>query len=213
MNKLQYISQGETLDHQLNGIKTVLDGGCKWIQLRFKNATLTDVHNLGLRVKKLCEAYDATFILNDHVRIAINLDADGVHLGLTDAPVKEARELLGYHKIIGGTANTWEDVCNRIEEKVDYIGLGPLRFTKTKEKLSPILGLEGFQNILSQKISVGNTTPIYAIGGVTAEDIPALLMCGVYGVAVSSTLLTGTDAAPIIQTINENLYGSVDHSR
>jgi len=213
MNKLQFISQGETADQQLQGIQTVLDGGCKWIQLRYKNASLTDIHNLGLRVKMLCEAYDATFIINDHVRIALNLDADGIHLGLEDAPVKEARQLLGSNKIIGGTANTWQDVLNRIEEKVDYIGLGPLRFTKTKERLSPILGLEGFQDILTKKIALGNITPIYAIGSVTSEDIPALLACGVYGIAVSSALLERPNAAPIIQTINEKLYGSLDHSR
>ena len=213
MNKLQFISQGETAEQQLKGIKTVLDGGGKWIQLRYKNASLTDIHNLGLRVKKLCEAYDATFIINDHIRIAINLDADGIHLGLEDAPVKEARQLLGPNKIIGGTANTWQDVLKRIEEKVDYIGLGPLRFTQTKERLSPILGLEGYQNILSQKMAKGNNTPIYAIGSVVAEDIPDLLSFGVYGIAVSSALLEKPDAAPIIQTINEKLYGSLDHSR
>jgi len=213
MNKLQFISQGETADQQLQGIKTVLDGGCKWIQLRYKNASLTDIHNLGMRVKILCEAYNATFIINDHVRIAVNLDADGIHLGLEDSPVKEARQLLGPHKIIGGTANTWQDVLNRIDEKVDYIGLGPLRFTKTKERLSPILGLEGYQNILSQKIALGSNTPIYAIGSVVAEDIPDLLSCGVYGIAVSSALLEKPNAAPIIQIINEKLYGSLDHSR
>jgi len=213
MNKLQFISQGDTADQQLTGIKYVLDGGCNWIQLRFKNATLTDIHNLAQKVKILCEEYGATFILNDYVQIAANLNADGVHLGLNDAPIEEARELLGPNKIIGGTANTWEDVLNRIEEKVDYIGLGPLRFTNTKEKLSPILGFEGIQTILSQKTSIGNTTPIYAIGGVTEEDIPELISYGVYGVAVSSALLKGADATPLIQTINEKLYGSFDHSR
>ncbi|KEO73738.1 thiamine phosphate synthase [Anditalea andensis] len=212
MNKLQYISQGSTASLQLNGIQTVLDGGCKWIQLRYKSSSLTDIHDLGVKVRLLCETYGATFIINDHIRIAHNLDADGVHLGLSDAPVLEARALLGDQKIIGGTANTWQDVLHRINEKVDYIGLGPLRFTSTKEKLSPILGMEGFQNILSQKIALGNTTPIYAIGGVTGEDIFDLLSCGVYGVAVSSALLEGKVAERIIQTFNKKLYGSVDHS-
>jgi thiamine-phosphate pyrophosphorylase len=213
MEKLQYISQGETAEEQLKGIETVLNGGCKWIQLRFKNAELTDIQKLGTKVKSLCERFGATFIINDHISLAQELDADGIHLGLDDSPIEEARKLLGSDKIIGGTANTWEHVQKRIAEKADYIGLGPLRFTPTKKKLSPILGVAGYEAILTEQARTGNNTPIFAIGGVTAEDIPSLMEVGVYGVAVSSALLQSNDAGKIIQNFNNKLHAEFKHSR
>jgi thiamine-phosphate pyrophosphorylase len=211
--RAQLFGKGDTAEEQLRGIETVLHGGCKWIQLRFKNATLTDIQNLGTEVKSLCKIFNATFIINDHILLAQELDADGVHLGLEDSPVEEARKTLGPDKIIGGTANTWEHVQKRVAEKVDYIGLGPLRFTPTKKELSPILGVAGYEAILSEQNRTGDRTPIFAIGGVTAEDIPALMDAGIYGVAVSSALLQGNDAGTIIQNFNEKLHATVKHSR
>jgi thiamine-phosphate pyrophosphorylase len=213
MEKLQYISQGETAEEQLRGIETVLNGGCKWIQLRFKNVELTEIQKLGTKVKTLCDSFGAAFIINDHILLAQELDADGVHLGLDDSPIEEARKLLGPDKIIGGTANTWEHVQKRIAEKADYIGLGPLRFTPTKKKLSPILGVAGYGAILTEQARTGNNTPIFAIGGVTAEDIPSLREVGVYGVAVSSALLQSNDAGKIIQNFNDKLHAEFKHSR
>ena len=117
------------------------------------------------------------------------IDSDGVHLGLNDESVSEARLILGDHKIIGGTANTLSDVLQRIGESCDYIGLGPLRFTATKEKLSPVLGFEGYQNIIEslQKESIA-IPKIYAIGGVRLEDIKLLQRAGIYGAAVSGQI-------------------------
>jgi thiamine-phosphate pyrophosphorylase len=132
MDKLQYISQG--LDHrsQLEAIQKALDGGCVWIQLRYKNSTQLEFHHLASRVKTLTDHYKATLIINDNVFVAKESDADGVHLGLDDMPVRDARSILGPGKIIGGTANTWEDISKRMAERCDYIGLGPFRFTQTK---------------------------------------------------------------------------------
>lgn len=187
-SKIQYISQGATADEQLKNIHTVLDLGYTWVQLRFKNQPESIVAPLAEDVKKTCEPYNATFIVNDHVGIAKSSDAHGVHLGLKDDSVAEARAVLGSDKIIGGTANTAFDVLQRIEEGCNYIGLGPFRFTNTKEKLSPILGLDGYESILRLLQKDHTSIPIYAIGGVKTEDVQSLMQTGLYGIAVSGLL-------------------------
>lgn len=188
MYKLQYISQGDTQEEQLNNIQKALEFGCRWIQLRFKKANAETLEQTALFVKELCEKFDAIFIINDHVTLAKKIDADGVHLGLTDTSIKEARELLGEEKIIGGTANTYEDVVQRFHEKCNYVGLGPFKFTSTKEKLSPIVGLEGYKKIISTLKSEGIEIPIFAIGGILEEDIEPILNTSIYGVAVSGLI-------------------------
>jgi thiamine-phosphate pyrophosphorylase len=135
-NKLQYISQGDTVQEQLSNIRKALDNGCQWIQLRFKNASTTELFDVAETAKLLCDVFFAYLIINDNVHLAEQLDADGVHLGLNDMNVAAAKSILGDAKIIGGTANTFEDVLQREAEKCDYIGLGPFQFTATKEQLT-----------------------------------------------------------------------------
>lgn len=149
LSKLQYISQGVNAEEQERNILKALLNGADWIQIRWKNSDVELLQELCIKVQKHCREFGAQCIINDHVSIAKAIDADGVHLGLTDTTVTEARSILGDHKIIGGTANTIEDICQRIDENCNYIGLGPFRFTTTKEKLSPILGLEGYKTFLN----------------------------------------------------------------
>jgi thiamine-phosphate pyrophosphorylase len=188
MYKLQYISQGDTQEEQLNNIQKALEFGCRWIQLRFKKANTETLEQTALLAKELCQKFDAIFIINDHVALAKKIDADGVHLGLTDTSIKEARELLGDKKIIGGTANSYEDVIQRYHERCNYVGLGPYKFTITKEKLSPIVGLEGYKEIISKLENKGVEIPIFAIGGILEEDIDPILNSGIYGIAVSGLI-------------------------
>ena len=140
-------------------------------------------------MEALCRRYSATFILDDHVEWVDILHADGVHLGKSDMPIDEARRLLGQDRIIGGTANTLEDVMLHATRGADYIGCGPFRFTTTKEKLAPTLGLEGYRRILDGMKKKGISLPLIAIGGITKEDIPALMETGVDGIALSGTIL------------------------
>ncbi|MGL6039284.1 MAG: thiamine phosphate synthase [Soonwooa sp.] len=197
--KIQYISQGNTAEVQFKNIENALENGAKWIQLRWKESSKNDIKLLALKVKMLCENYNATFIINDDVDLAAEVDVDGVHLGLDDMDILKARQILGSEKIIGGTANTLEDVQQRISENCDYIGLGPLRFTSTKKKLSPILGFEAYQKIINQlQKNNMNFPPIYAIGGVKKNDIHALQNIGIYGVALSQLI---TDSPSIIQEL------------
>ena len=150
LDRIHYISQGSTLEEQEKDILEAFEAGCKLLQVRFKNGTKEEITSLAKKAKVWSQFHEAKLIINDSVEIAKEIDADGVHLGLTDTSVAEARAILGPTKIIGGTANTFNDVLQRIEEKCDYVGLGPFRFTTTKEKLSPILGLEGYKQVVSE---------------------------------------------------------------
>jgi len=211
-DRLQYISQGATAADQLQHISRALDGGCRWIQLRFKNAEPEQIIALGAQVKIQCAIYGATLIINDHPLVAKALDAGGVHLGLTDMPVAVAKKMLGPGKIIGGTANTLEDVLRRAAEGCSYVGLGPFRYTPTKERLSPILGMDGYRAILTGLRERGILIPIYAIGGIIPGDLPGLLDAGVYGAAVSGLITHHADSRKAIAQLNTHLYAAIDHS-
>lgn len=188
-SKLQYISQGTTAKEQAYNILQALDHGADWIQLRWKTATDEERVKLAEQVRQRCQDYQATYIINDSIAIAKQVDADGVHLGLDDEGIEKARSVLGRGKIIGGTANTIADVTKRIDKGCNYIGLGPYRTTNTKEKLSPILGIEGYRKIiLHLKEKHIDFPPIYAIGGIGLADIPLLLEEEIYGVAISKAI-------------------------
>lgn len=201
-SKLQYISQGETAAMQLKNINEALDAGCNWVQLRFKNAKENELKTTAEEIKKLCETYTATFIINDHPVIAKEVDADGVHLGLTDMKISDAKNIIGANKILGGTANTLQDVLQRVEEGCNYVGLGPLRFTTTKARLSPVLGLDGYKNIINELKQRNIELPVYAIGGILAEDISSILQTGIYGVAVSGIITHHPNKKELVEEIN-----------
>jgi thiamine-phosphate pyrophosphorylase len=130
--------------------------------------------------------------------------ADGVHLGKNDTSVLEARKILGNSKIIGTTANTLQDILEHQSNGVDYVGLGPYKFTHTKEKLNPILGLDGYLNII--KFSDAQIKiPIIAIGGIQLEDVKPLINTGVYGVAVSSVVNLSEQKEKIIEAFLKEL--------
>ena len=167
----------------------VLEAGCRWVQLRLKGADDAEIYMVGKALRQLCDRYEATLIPDDAVRMVPVIGADGVHLGKQDMPVDEARKLLGPDKIIGGTANTFEDVKRLAQQGANYIGCGPFRFTTTKKNLSPLLGLEGYAAILEQMRQQQIDLPLIAIGGITVEDVPDLIDLGVSGIAISGAIL------------------------
>lgn len=173
----------------LQSVEIALKGGCRMIQLRMKEAPPREVEQTGILAKSLCRKYGADLYIDDHVEICRRIGATGVHLGKSDMPPGEARKILGKNFIIGGTANTFEDILRLNAERVDYIGLGPFRFTATKKNLSPVLGLSGYKQIMKQCAGQGINLPVFAIGGITAGDIPALLNAGITGIAMSSAIL------------------------
>ena len=192
---IQYISNSNAKYSHLQGIRLALAGGCRWIQLRMKDCADDEIIPVAKQVKELCREYGAKFVIDDNVEIAKLLDLDGVHLGKNDMPVAEARILLGENKIIGGTANTFEDVERIYRDGADYIGCGPFRFTTTKKRLAPILGLEGYRSITSRMKSAGIDIPMVAIGGIKAGDIKDIMQTGVDGIALSGSILRAEDPA------------------
>lgn len=202
INKLQYISQEKPFNSHLEAIENVLEVGCKWIQLRLKNLDEHEILSIAKEAKRLCENNQAILIINDHVEIAKEVDADGVHIGLNDMSVAEARLILGENKIIGATANTIEDIKMHLKSDPDYIGVGPYRFTQTKEKLSPILGIDGYQKILDEMKQLRLNIPVIAVGGITAEDLLELLKTGIHGVAISGEINHAIDPRQKIEEIN-----------
>ncbi len=203
---LQYISHFTPQISYAEGIRMALEGGCRWIQLRMKDAPAEEIIACAEEVLPLCRRHGAKFLLDDHVELVRQLGADGVHLGKNDMPVDEARKILGPDIIIGGTANTIEDIIRLHKQGADYIGCGPFRFTTTKKNLSPILGLDGYKSIVLKMKELGIDLPIVAIGGITVDDIPAVMGTGVSGIALSGAILGAPDpvemTARIIETID-----------
>lgn len=208
---IQYISNSNAKYSHLQGIRLALAGGCRWIQLRMKDCADDEIIPVAKQVKELCLEYGAKFVIDDNVEIAKLLDLDGVHLGKNDMPVAEARILLGENKIIGGTANTFEDVERIYQDGADYIGCGPFRFTTTKKRLAPILGLEGYRSITSRMKSAGIDIPMVAIGGIKAGDIKDIMQTGVDGIALSGSVLNAENPVEEMKRIikiceNEKQY-------
>lgn len=205
--RLHYITQGNSAAEIFKETENFINAGGNWLQLRIKSDEL-DVLAIGKKVKALC-ANKAVFIVNDRVDVANRLDADGVHLGLTDMPIPQARRIMGEAKIIGGTANTYTDCQNRQKDGADYIGLGPFKSTLTKKKLSPLLGIDGYTAIL-QKEDIN--LPVLAIGGIQLTDIPDLMGIRgksnnvlLHGVAVSGLIHKAADTQKIVEELNQKL--------
>ena len=183
ISKLHYITTGPELAEK------ACRGGIDWIQLRLKDRTCHDHRAVAREVQAVCTAYHCRLIINDNVELALELGADGVHIGKEDMPPEAARDLLHEGCIIGATANTLEDMIHLSTQPIDYIGLGPYRVTSTKKKLSPLLGAKGYAAIFRQLEVLGILVPpVVGIGGITEEDIAVLAATGLHGVAVSGSI-------------------------
>lgn len=202
MNGLLFITHCTERYSYLESVEVALKGGCKQIQLRMKDAPVDEVERTAHKAKALCDVYSAQLYIDDHVEVCQRVRATGVHLGKLDMSPCEARKILGNEFIIGGTANTFEDIQRLADEGIDYIGLGPFRFTTTKKNLSPVLGLEGYKNILSRCKEADIHLPVLAIGGITMTDIPELIHTGISGIALSSTILQAEDPVEEMRRIS-----------
>lgn len=185
---LQFITNTEVELDVTQQVREVLAGGCKWVQLRMKDSSDDDIREIVNEIKPFCKDHDAILILNDRVELAKELEVDGVHLGKTDMKPEEARLILGSGAIIGVTVNTFEDVDLVKNLDIDYIGIGPFRKTSTKKNLAPILGIEGYQNIIEKMRTAEIEIPAVAVGGISFDDIGPLFSAGINGVAVSGAI-------------------------
>ena len=164
-------------------INNILEGGVKIIQLRFKQGKDSDNLKFAIKVRELCNKFDAILLINDRVDIALACKADGVHLGQDDMDIKSARNILGFSKIIGISANNALDIEKAIQDGCDYLGIGPVFATSTKKDKVP-LGIDTLKS-LSKDISI----PWFAIGGIKQENISLLKENNIRKVAIITDLI------------------------
>lgn len=169
-------------------ISRACEAGVRWVQLRMKGVAEKEVKAQAREALAVCAEHGAKLLINDHVAVAVAVGAAGVHVGQQDMSPVVARELLGPDRILGGTANTWEQMALLVQQGVDYIGLGPYRFTSSKDKLSPVLGLAGYGERMAKMLALPESVPVVAIGGIVPEDVAALRRVGVYGVAIAGAI-------------------------
>lgn len=206
---LQFITNATSPDAIVAQAEAAISGGCRWVQLRMKDASHQEAVDTAARLKPVCGKAGCILVVDDRVDVALELKLDGVHLGKGDMPPMKARMQLGAQAIIGVTANTFDDITRYARMDIDYIGLGPYRYTATKKNLSPTLGIEGYSAIMSQCAASKIRIPTVAIGGITRDDIGPIMRTGVHGVAVSGAITRASDPAEatrqMIEILNEIL--------
>lgn len=183
--KLHYISQGSSPAVHLENIQKACTSGAELVQLRLKNVSEKEFLKLANEAREITAHFQTRLMINDNYKIAKEVKADGVHLGKNDSCPTVARKHLYSWQIIGGTANTMQDCETLLDKQVNYISLGPFRETTTKENIPKTLGLKGYAAILDV-LKTG--TPIIGVGGITTDDVTAILKTGISGVAVSEAI-------------------------
>jgi len=205
ISKIQYITPHYQADNYFKELLNVIDAGVDWIQIRVKDLPYQQWLDVANGAVALCKQNNVVCIINDSPAIALQSSAHGVHLGKNDMSPIEARNILGATAIIGGTANNFDDIKSLVRQGIDYIGLGPFRFTTTKKNLSPILGLDGYRIIMEQCKANNITTPIIAIGGITGDDITGIVETGITGFAFSGYIATAVDKKLLIASLKKVL--------
>lgn len=173
----------------LEQFRRLVAGGAKMIQLREKTAAPRDFYESASEVLSRAEEKGVKIIINDRADIAFALKADGVHLGQDDLPPQEARELLGKNAVIGFSTHSVEQTIEAIKLPVDYIAIGPVFTTKTKQNPEKTVGLDGVRRV---RKAVGNF-PLVAIGGITFENAASVFDAGADSIAVIGDLLCEPD--------------------
>jgi len=168
-------------------LEQALDGGVKGIQLREKDLGGGELFHLAERIKALCDAHHASFLINDRVDVAMAVDADGVHLGGASIPVRTARKLMGDNKLIGVSTHSLKEAEESEQAGADFLAFGPVYFTSSKAPYGEPQGLGPLKKVM-EKISI----PVYAIGGIKADNIGDVKATGVRGVSLISAIVSAT---------------------
>ena len=168
-------------------VESALRGGTTVIQLREKDCSSREFYELGLRVKKITERYNAPLIINDRVDIALAVGAAGVHVGQGDLPCKVVREIVGPDMIVGVSAATLEEAVRAEEDGADYLGVGAMYATATKTDTRPV----SMEELL--KIRAAVKIPIVVIGGINKQTLGNFKGTGVDGLAVVSAIVAQPD--------------------
>lgn len=192
---VQLVTDGADVATTVAQARQAVCGGCRWVQVRMKDATPAERDTALVSLRDFCHNHGATLIVDDDVYAVCRTSIDGVHLGREDMDPAEARAILGPVPLIGATVNCAADAERLATTPIDYIGLGPWRFTTTKHRLARPLGAQGTRDLVRYIRDLGIRVPILAIGGITCEDIPAVTASGVDGIAVSSAICHAADPA------------------
>lgn len=198
---IHLVTDGADVATTVEQARQAVTGGCRWVQVRMKNADAAERDAALLSLRDFCHSHGVTLIVDDDVQAVCRTAIDGVHLGRNDMDPAEARIILGPIPLIGATVNCAADAERLVGKPIDYIGLGPWRFTTTKRRLADPLGAQGTRDLVRHIRDLGIRVPILAIGGITGEDIPAVLASGADGVAVSSAICRAADPAAAARRI------------
>jgi len=200
--KLHYISQGNSPKEHLDNIQNACTAGIELVQLRVKNISEKKLLKIAKEAREITAHFQTRLLINDHYKIAKEVKADGVHLEKTDSCPIVARKHIYSWQLIGGTANTMQDCETLLDKQVNYISLGPFRATTIHTNLPSVLGINGYTAI-TDILKTG--TPIIGFGGITTEDVTAILKTGISGLAVSGAITRNFKS---IRTFNELLNAS-----
>ena len=208
--RLQFITHYTEKYSYIDTARMALEGGCRWIQLRMKETDEYLLEKNSIVIQELCKQYGATFIVDDNVLLTKKIKADGVHLGKNDMPIADARKILGDSFIIGGTVNSFEDIMLNFKGVVpDYFGCGPFRYTTTKKNLAPIVGYDGYKDIILKMKDMNIDIPLVGIGGIGKDDISQLLNIGLFGIALSGSIINAENPIremhDIVDVLKKNL--------
>jgi thiamine-phosphate pyrophosphorylase len=169
-------------------LEQALDGGVRAVQLREKDLSGRDLFLLAERSHKLCQTYRAALFINDRVDVALAVDAAGVQLGKPSVPVETARALLGSQKLIGVSTHTFEEAKAAEQSGADFILFGPVYFTASKAVYGSPQGLSALKTIVDNV-----SLPVYAIGGITLENVESAKNTGARGVALISAVVSAAN--------------------
>lgn len=190
---LQYITNTDCRHSVAEQVRAVLKGGCRWIQVRMKDASDEEIEKVIEEIKPLCLETESFLILDERVELAKKVNVGGVNLGKGGMSPSQARMILGPAAVIGVTANTMGEIEAVRALDIDYIGIGPFRETSINNILSPALGIEGIKKICAEMQEKEINIPHVAMGGVCLEDVSTLLEAGCDGIAVSGAIAFAED--------------------
>jgi thiamine-phosphate pyrophosphorylase len=190
------LSEGRT---NLEVLEAVIQGGSKIIQLREKDYLKRDLYNLALKFREITARAGVLLIINDHVDIALGVEADGVHLGQDDLPLTVARQLAP-ELLIGASTHSLEDVLQAQKDGADYVNIGPIFPTRTKEGVERVVGPEAIATI-SPHVEV----PFTVMGGINEANIDQVLAQGARRVAMVTAITRATDIAEKVRSLKEKI--------
>ncbi|MBK1833229.1 thiamine phosphate synthase [Roseibacillus ishigakijimensis] len=196
------VDLGYTAEERLPEVtRALLAGGAGLIQLRAKGRDQSEIRAWARELLPLCRQTGVPFIINDFIDLAVEVDADGVHLGQDDGPLSAARAQLAGDKIVGRSTHSPEQARAALAEGADYIGFGPLFPTPTKQG-RPGIGLENIAGVLAE---VGSHIPVFCIGGIKRDNLAEVRAAGARRVVVVSDLLLADDIPAAAREIQQGL--------